>query len=128
MYNMSIKRKEKKLLITGILIIILSSLILYIVLNQSKINDVKEIFKKETVKHLDDTGKELDHLYLSDISYKSAKSGHGSILMDKTASNTQITLMIHGASTAFEKGIWAHATSEIIYDLTNYNEIGRAHV
>ena len=43
MYNMSIKRKEKKLLITGILIIILSSLILYIVLNQSKINDVKEI-------------------------------------------------------------------------------------
>ena len=122
MYNMSIKRKEKKLLITGILIIILSSLILYIVLNQSKINDVKEIFKKETVKHLDDTGKELDHLYLSDISYKSAKSGHGSILMDKTASNTQITLMIHGASTAFEKGIWAHATSEIIYDLTNYNE------
>lgn len=60
-------------------------------------------------------------IYLSDIQYKSAKVGWGSITLDKTNSDTPITLILNGTQAIFKKGIFAHATSEIIYDLTPYN-------
>jgi len=60
-------------------------------------------------------------IYLSDIKYQSAKVGWGSLTLDKTSSNTQITLMIEGRQAAFKKGIFAHANSQIIYDISNYD-------
>ena len=64
--------------------------------------------------------------YVSDIPYRSDSSvGWGSITLDKnleaSVNNGMIALMIDGEQKLFFKGISAHATSTLIYDLTNYN-------
>ncbi len=58
-------------------------------------------------------------LYLSDIDYiaSMSKSGYGSFVIDKTPSNADLTLKIENSVFSFPKGIWAHATSTLVYDL-----------
>lgn len=61
--------------------------------------------------------------YLSDLPYMSKSSTkYGKILNDTTQNNTKITVKIGGAATSFDKGIWAHATSDVYYDLRNFKE------
>lgn len=70
------------------------------------------------------TLKTSDHVYLSDISYvqdKSFASSGNSILLDKNQSSDLITLNINEKETPFLKGICAWATSEIVYDLREYD-------
>lgn len=70
------------------------------------------------------TTKNSDYVYLSDISYlpdKSfAQSGY-SILLDKNKDSDFITLNVDGKAMPFLKGICAWATSEIVYDLSEYD-------
>ena len=70
------------------------------------------------------TTESSDYVYLSDISYIKDKSfaanGH-TIHLDKNDSNNLITLKVNNVSTPFIKGICAWATSEIVYDLREYN-------
>ncbi len=61
-------------------------------------------------------------IYLSDIAYKAANTGWGTINFDKTSDNSAITLTLNGAATTFDKGIWAHATSTVEYDLRDYKD------
>lgn len=63
-----------------------------------------------------------DFCYLSDIPYVPGQSvtAWQSILMDKTSANGLIAVKIEGAYYTFEKGIWAHASSRVVYDLTDY--------
>ncbi len=65
---------------------------------------------------------ENEVLYLSDINYSKAQVGWGNITFDKTQSNTPLTLILNGYSTIFKKGIWAHATSTIEYDISEYKD------
>ena len=62
--------------------------------------------------------------YLSDIEYIRNQSSVGwrEITLDKTPDNTPLSLKVEGAAYTFEKGIFAHATSTVVYDLTNYSE------
>lgn len=46
----------------------------------------------------------------------------GNLAVDKTQFNTPLTLVVNGSSTVFKKGIWAHATSTIEYDISQYKE------
>ncbi len=64
--------------------------------------------------------------YLSDIPYRSDSSvGWGAITYDKnldtSKNNGMISLIVDGEKKQFYKGIAAHATSTVIYDITNYN-------
>lgn len=65
--------------------------------------------------------------YLSDIDYIKDQSsvGWGSILLDRNVesniNNGLITLNIEGKKTPFLKGVLAHATSTLVYDLSSYN-------
>lgn len=61
-------------------------------------------------------------LFLSDIDYSKAQVGWGNIAFDKTQSNESLILRLDGYSTVFRKGIWAHATSTIEYDLREYKD------
>ena len=65
-----------------------------------------------------------NYIYLSDISYLTdksfAQSGY-SILLDKNKDSDFITLNVNGKVMPFLKGICAWATSEIVYDLTEYD-------
>lgn len=55
--------------------------------------------------------------YLSDIPYQSAKVGYGSLQKDKAPDGTSIELYDDGYSQPYEKGIGAHANSEVIYNV-----------
>lgn len=60
--------------------------------------------------------------FLSDIPYSKAQVGWGNVSLDKTQSNTPLTLVLNGSSTVFKKGIWAHATSTVEYDISEYKD------
>ncbi len=65
--------------------------------------------------------------YLSDTPYVAGQSsvGWGSITLDKNLdskyNNGLITLLIDGQQKSFNKGVSAHATSTLVYDLSEYN-------
>ena len=63
-----------------------------------------------------------DIVYLSDIPYKKAQVGWGTLGLDKTNANASLILNIDGASVVVKKGIFAHATSTIEYDISNYKD------
>jgi hypothetical protein len=65
-----------------------------------------------------------DCLYLSDINYESGSSaGYGSIVYDKNIENGSISLILDEGNSAvsFSKGIAAHATSTIIFDISEFD-------
>jgi len=65
--------------------------------------------------------------YLSDIEYIKDKTsvGWGNILFDKNINtninNGLITVNIDGEKKSFMKGVLAHATSTVVYDISSYN-------
>lgn len=65
-----------------------------------------------------------NYTYLSDISYDKDKSfaasGH-SIHIDENDSNQMLTLKVNGKSQSYIKGLCAWATSEIVYNLKDYD-------
>lgn len=61
--------------------------------------------------------------YLTDGDFLStSKTTYGTILKDTTASNTQISLNYDGSAMTFARGIWAHATSNVDFDLRPYHD------
>ncbi len=68
------------------------------------------------------TEENKEFCYLSDIPYDPAsKSGWKELRLDKAGDDSLISVKIEGAYYSFEKGIWAHAASTVIYDLRNYD-------
>ena len=66
---------------------------------------------------------DIGFCYLSDIPYDASKSKSGwkELKMDKAGDDSLISVKIEGAYYSFEKGIWAHASSVVVYDLRNYD-------
>lgn len=60
-------------------------------------------------------------LYISDIDAIKAQTGWGQVKKDEDANGNLITLKIENNLFAFTKGMWAHATSTLVYDLSSYN-------
>lgn len=67
--------------------------------------------------------KEDTFIYLSDIDYiaSQSKTAWGSILKDTTSSGSKISVKVEGAYYTFDKGMWAHASSQLVYDLHDYD-------
>lgn len=63
-----------------------------------------------------------DVVYLSDIPYLKADIAWKTIGLDKTYDNAALTMKIDGSSVTVKKGIWAHATSTVDYDISNYKD------
>lgn len=61
-------------------------------------------------------------VYLSDIEFNKAQTARGNIYRDKTSSKNTLSLKVEGNHVTFEKGIWAHATSTIEFDLSKYKD------
>lgn len=67
-----------------------------------------------------------EYVYLSDMEYfPSSKAGYGSIQKDKNIEGGTITVNLDGVATPFERGMGAHATSTLYYDLSEYTEYTR---
>ncbi len=65
-----------------------------------------------------------EYCYLSDIPYvkEQSKVGWGTLTMNQASNGSLLSVKVEGAYYEFEKGIWAHATSTVVYDLTQYNQ------
>ncbi len=61
-------------------------------------------------------------VYLSDIPYLKAEIGWKTIGLDKTVDNAALTMKIDGSAVVIKKGIWAHATSTVEYDISKYKD------
>ena len=88
--------------------------------NKQKLKSLKKIEKFDAVSYND--SKQEDVVYLSDIPYQKAQIGWGSIALDKTNSNTSLIMNLDGSAVVLKKGIWAHATSTVEYDISNYKD------
>ena len=69
-----------------------------------------------------DTNKENQVVYLSDIPYSKAQVAWGNVSLDKTQDNAAFSMLLNGSTTVIKKGIWAHATSTLEYDISNYKD------
>lgn len=65
-----------------------------------------------------------DSLYLSDIEYDTTLSsaGWGSIKKDVNVDGRTIKLIVDGKVVEFKKGMAAHATSTLVYDVSKYKK------
>lgn len=61
--------------------------------------------------------------YLSDIEYIADQSytRYDKIRNDEVSGGNKITLKVENNIFTFNKGIWAHATSQVTYDISKYN-------
>ena len=76
----------------------------------------------ENILTLNDSNQEdLDFIYLSDIEYDKSKT-KASVQKDTNIAGGTITLIVDGEGVQFKKGIGAHATSTVVYDLRNYKD------
>ncbi|MCI8777983.1 MAG: hypothetical protein HFI87_02400 [Bacilli bacterium] len=67
---------------------------------------------------------ENNEIYLSDIDYTSdSRAGWGVIQKDKAGDGNKISAKVEGAYYTFDKGMWAHATSTLIYDISAYSNV-----
>lgn len=112
------KNKTITLSLIGILLILTSILIAYNSNNTSKLS-----FSNVALS----LPEEKEFVYLSDIPYIKEQSsvGWGSITLDANLetryNNGLIALIVDGQNKLFLKGISAHATSTLVYDITGLN-------
>lgn len=59
-------------------------------------------------------------VYLSDIEYESASIGYGVLHIDGNMNDQPIALYVDGNKFTFDKGLTAHASSTLVYNLANY--------
>ena len=75
----------------------------------------------------DDKVKDRDYMYLTDIPYIKEQSsvGWGNLTLDANLepgyNSGMIALIVNGQTKKFFKGISAHATSTVVYDISEYN-------
>ncbi|MDE5888878.1 MAG: NPCBM/NEW2 domain-containing protein, partial [Bacilli bacterium] len=69
------------------------------------------------------TNRSDDSLYLSDIDYIANQSyaRYDKIRYDEVNGGGKITVKIENNAFSFDKGIWAHANSQVTYDISNYD-------
>lgn len=68
--------------------------------------------------------KDSTSLYLSDIpdeKYVVKKSGWKEIFKDKAGDGNKISVRVEGGAYTFDKGMWAHAASTLVYDISEYS-------
>lgn len=79
-------------------------------------SDGNEVVKTRTISVVDIN----DHKYLTDYDWKAANSGWKTVNKDKSVSGNKLALTDeNGEAVYYDRGIGTHATSTIIYDLTD---------
>ena len=59
-----------------------------------------------------------EYVYLSDLEETSETVGYGTFTKDANLSGDKISVYQDGSKVTYDKGITAHAASEVVYDLT----------
>ena len=109
-------RKGKKRII-GIILILLTIVCIPRYFSNS-------ISTKSTVRQYSVQNTNENVVYLSDIDYmpKYSQSGWKSFYFDQAGDGTKIAIRYENGEWEFDKGVWAHAQSTLVYDLENYSK------
>ena len=80
-----------------------------------------ESIENQTIKYM--SSNDSNSIYLSDIEYIKGMSyaGWDQIRYDQINDGSKINLKIENSTFSFDKGIWAHASSQIAYDISDYD-------
>ncbi len=115
------KKNEKKFSKTSRILCILSVFVIALTICTT-LNKSKETITLNSAEYAVNIDKDPDAIYLSDIDYTLAKSGWKTILMDVAGDGNKIAVKIENSVYTFDKGIWAHASSELVYDISAYSD------
>ncbi len=111
-----VKQKKQKYLITVIAACVVAAVALVVTPFAWRTEAAQRNISTENVVNFEPATDEAR--YLSDYDYiPGSKTAYGSIQMDKTGSDAKLTLKYDNSPVVFEKGIWAHAASNVYYDL-----------
>ena len=88
------------------------------------INQSKIVFAAEKVNSQSIQKNNKKYIYLSDIEYDTSKSNtaYGEIVKDLNHKKETIKLNVAGKVVEFDKGMGAHATSTLVYNLSQYSD------
>ena len=86
---------------------------------------IKDTFSEVLSVPSADVSDSQNYIYLSDISYEDSMSNtqYETIKMDENLSGNNISLIVNGSAMEFDKGIFAHATSTVVYDVSAYSDV-----
>lgn len=111
-----VKQKKQKYLITVITACVVAAVALVVTPFAWRTEAAQRNISTDNVVNFEPAADEAR--YLSDYNYlPGSKTAYGSIQMDKTGSDAKLTLKYDNSPVVFEKGIWAHAASNVYYDL-----------
>ncbi len=124
-----IKEDKTKILVIAImsLFIMLATTAIYFSNNFKKYennisyNDEDPIIYRSGNSIIDEKTGLPTEAYISDIDCLESRVGWGSLGKDEDSNGNLITLKVENNLFSFNKGIFAHATSYLIYDLSEYN-------
>lgn len=125
-----IKRENIKIKVGIImfLCLLLSISALYLASNYKKYKGMSTSQDSEVILYksnntIANNAEENSQLYLSDIDPIEKSIGYSDLKKDKDMNGNLITLKVENNLFAFEKGVFAHAKSTLVYDLTSYNDV-----
>lgn len=125
-----IKRENIKIKVGIImfLCLLLSISALYLASNYKKYKGMSTSQDSEVILYksnntIANNEEENSQLYLSDIDPIEKSIGYSDLKKDKDMNGNLITLKVENNLFAFEKGVFAHAKSTLVYDLTSYNDV-----
>ncbi len=115
------KRTVKNKAIAIIIILELLICIQYILLGSNKVYaSTNENSNDSTSQNDPNKG---EYIRLTDLEWrKESGSSYRSIIKNKAENGTKLSVKIEGAYYEFDYGIWAHATSNVYYDISQYSE------
>ena len=66
---------------------------------------------------------EGEYIRLTDLEWRrESGAGYGSLIKNEASNGTKLSIKVEGSYYEFDYGIWAHATSNIYYDISEYSE------
>ena len=106
------KKIDIKFLLKRIIFIIIVTLFFLI------LNNVNIVLANSETKN------QNEFCYLSDISYihEQSSSGWKELKMNQDSNGDMLSVKVENAYYTFDKGIWAHAPSIVVYDLSQYSQ------
>lgn len=109
------KQRSKK---RGIIVVLLAVLVSCLALVNVVVRSVQATDLSWMAVDFDQLVDKSDqYLSLSEVDPLRAQVGYGQFLKDKVGDGSKIALKYEGAWVIFERGLWAHASSNLYYDL-----------
>lgn len=117
----TIKQKKDRILkILGMMIFILTITVGIYFSHSNKLNENEVSSDVEIIEYYSSRATEIDQVYLSDMEPIEKRVGWRELGVDADTDGNPLVLTIENSLFSFKKGLFAHANSTLVYDLTNY--------